>query len=162
MPARKLREFLDSHRVKYVSMTHSPAFTAQEVASMAHIRGEEFAKTVIVKIDGAMVMAVLPASFQVDMATFHALTHGHSCTLAPEREFRAHFPECETGAMPPFGQLYGMPVYVDESLTHDKEIAFNAGTHHEVVRMAYKDFAKLVEPKVAAFSTAGEELALRL
>jgi Ala-tRNA(Pro) deacylase len=161
MPARQLREFLDSHRVKYVSMTHSPAYTAQEIASLAHIRGEEFAKTVIVKIDGAMVMAVLPASYQVDLPVIQAVAHGKSIALASEKEFRDRFPECETGAMPPFGQLYGMPVYADESLTRDQEIAFSAGTHHEVVRLAYKDFARLVQPRVAAFSTAGE-LALRL
>lgn len=162
MPARTLREFLDRHRVKYVSMTHLPAYTAQEIASLAHIRGEEFAKTVIVKIDGAMVMAVLPASHQVDLPLLQAAAHGRTIALATEAEFRNSFPECDTGAMPPFGHLYGMPVYVDERLTHDKEIAFNAGTHHEVVRLAYQDFAKLVQPKVAAFAGMGEELALRL
>ena len=161
MPAKQLKEFLDSHKVKYVTMTHSTAYTAQEIASLAHVRGDEFAKTVIVKIDGAMVMAVLPASYHVDLSLLKAAAKGKKIALASETDFRDKFPECETGAMPPFGQLYGMPVFVDESLTRDKEIAFNAGTHHELIRLSYEDFARLVQPKVAKFSTTAEA-ALRL
>jgi Ala-tRNA(Pro) deacylase len=161
MPARQLKEFLDSHKVKYVTMTHSTAYTAQEIASLAHIGGEDFAKTVIVRIDGAMVMAVLPASYQVDLPLLKAGAQGKKIALASETDFRDRFPECETGAMPPFGQLYGMAVFVDESLSRDKEIAFNAGTHHELIRLSYKDFARLVQPKVAKFSTA-LDAALRL
>ena len=161
MPAKQLKEFLDSHRVKYVTATHSRAYTAQEIASLAGIGGEEFAKTVIVRIDGAMVMAVLPASYHVDLPLLKAAAKGNKIALASETDFRDRFPECETGAMPPFGQLYGMPVFVDETLTRDKEIAFNAGTHHELIRLSYEDFARLVQPKVAKFSTT-EEAALRL
>ena len=161
MPAKQLKEFLDIHQVKYVTMTHSTAYTAQEIASLAHIRGEDFAKTVIVKIDGAIVMAVLPASYHVDLPLLKAAAQGKKIALASETDFRDRFPECETGAMPPFGQLYGMPVFVDESLTKDKEIAFNAGTHHELIRLSYQDFARLVQPKVAKFSTA-LDAALRL
>jgi Ala-tRNA(Pro) deacylase len=162
MPANnKLMEFLDSHKVKYVTMAHSTAYTAQEIASLAHIRGEEFAKTVIVRIDGAMAMAVLPASHHVDLPLLRAAAKGMKIALASETDFRDKFPECETGAMPPFGQLYGMPVFVDESLTRDKEIAFNAGTHHELIRLSYEDFSRLVQPKVAKFSTTAEA-ALRL
>jgi Ala-tRNA(Pro) deacylase len=153
MLAKQLKDFLDSHNVKYVTMTHSTAYTAQEIASLAHIRGEEFAKTVIVRIDGTLVMAVLPASYHVDLALLKEASKGKKIALASEADFRGRFPECETGAMPPFGQLYGMEVFVDETLTRDKEIAFNAGTHHELIR--------LVQPKVARFSTA-EEPALRL
>lgn len=154
MPAKRLKEFLDSHKVKYVTMTHSTAYTAQEIASLVHIRGEDFAKTVIVRIDGAIVMAVLPASYHVDLPLLKEAAKGKKIELASETDFRDKFPECETGAMPPFGQLYGMPVFVDESLTRDKEIAFNAGTHHELIRLSYEDFARLVQPKVAKFSTA--------
>jgi Ala-tRNA(Pro) deacylase len=161
MPANKLKEFLDSHKVKYVTMAHSTAYTAQEIASLAHIRGEEFAKAVIVRIDDAMVMAVLPASYHVDLPLLKAAAKGKKIALASETDFRDRFPECETGAMPPFGQLYGMAVFVDESLTKDKEIAFNAGTHRELIRLSYEDFARLVQPKVATFSTASEA-ALRL
>jgi Ala-tRNA(Pro) deacylase len=152
MPAKQLKKFLDSHKVKYMTMTHSTAFTAQEIASLMHIRGEEFAKAVIVRIDGAMVMAVLPASYHVDLLLLKAAAKGEKIVLASETEFRDRFPECETGAMPPFGQLYGMPVFVDESLTRDQEITFNAGTHQELIRLSYADFARLVQPKVAKFS----------
>lgn len=161
MPAKQLKEFLDSHNVKYSTMTHPTAYTAQGSASLAHIRGDEFAKTVIVKIDGAMVMAVLPASFHVDLTLLGAAAKGQKIELASEREFRDRFPECDAGAMPPFGRLYGMPIFVDEKLTRDKEIAFNAGTHYELIRLFYEDFARLVQPKVAKFSTTAEA-ALRL
>lgn len=161
MPAKHVKEFLDSRNVKYVTMTHSAAYTAQEIASLAHVRGEEFAKTVIVRIDGAMVMAVLPASYHVDLPLLKAAAQGKKIALASETDFRDRFPECETGAMPPFGQLFGMSVFVDETLTRDKEIAFNAGTHHELIRLSYDDFAGLVQPKVAKFSTTAEA-ALRL
>ena len=152
MPAKQLKELLDSHNIKYVTMTHSAAYTAQEIASLAHVRGEEFAKTVIVRIDGAMVMAVLPASYHVDLPLLKAAAQGKKIALASETDFRDRFPECETGAMPPFGQLFGMSVFVDETLTRDKEIAFNAGTHKELIRLSYEDFARLVQPKVVALA----------
>jgi Ala-tRNA(Pro) deacylase len=161
MPARRLKEFLDSHKVKYVTMAHSTAYTAQEIASLAQIRGNEFARAVIVRIDGVMVMAVLPASYHVDLPLLKAAAKGKKIALASEPDFRDRFPECEIGAMPPFGQLYGMPVFVDESLTKDKEIAFNAGTHHELIRLSYEDFARLAQPEVAKFSTS-VDAALRL
>jgi Ala-tRNA(Pro) deacylase len=161
MPAKKLKELLDSHKVKYVTIAHSTAYTAQEIASLAHVRGDEFAKTVMVTIDGEMVMAVLPASYHVDLALLKAAASGKKIALANETDFRDKFPECEVGAMPPFGQLYGLPVFVDETLTKNKEIAFNAGTHHELIRLSYDDFARLVQPEVASFSTAAEP-ALRL
>ncbi|MGD0076506.1 MAG: YbaK/EbsC family protein [Candidatus Binataceae bacterium] len=161
MPAKQLKEFLDNHQVHYATITHSTAYTAQEIASLAHIHGEEFAKTVIARIDGALVMAVLPASYQVDLPLLKAAAAGKKIALASETDFRDRFPECEVGAMPPFGKLYGMRVFVEESLTRDKEIAFNAGTHHELIRLSYPDFAKLVQPKVAKFATIAEA-ALRL
>ncbi len=154
MPARKLKEFLDSKGIKYVTITHAPAYTAQEVAASAHISGKELAKTVIVKIDGKMAMVVLPASSVIDFDRLKAAAGATRVELASEDEFRDRFPECELGAMPPFGNLYDMPVYVDESLTRDVEIAFNAGTHRELFRMAYKDFADLVKPEVGDFSRA--------
>ena len=161
MPAKQLKEFLNGHNVKYTTIDHTIAYTAQEIASLAHIRGSEFAKTVIVRIDGNLVMAVLPASFHVDLPLLKTAADGQKIALASEIDFRDRFPECEPGAMPPFGQLYGMPVFVDATLTKDKEIAFNAGTHHELIRLSYDDFAGLVHPKVARFSTA-EEPAVRL
>jgi len=161
MPAKQLKDFLDSHNVKYVTIAHSTAYTAQETASLAHIRGTEFAKTVIVRIDGKLVMAVLPASYHVDLTAFKTAAQGKKIALASETDFRDKFPGCEAGAMPPFGQLYGTPVFVDESLTQDKEIVFNAGTHDELIRLSYEDFARLVQPKLATFSS-GAQAALRL
>ncbi len=152
MPAARLKEFLDTKGVRYVVITHSTAYTAQEIASLAHVKGREMAKTVIVKLDGALAMAVLPASFQVDLEALRAAVGAKEASLATEAEFKDNFPGCETGAMPPFGNLYGMPVYVDESLTKDKEIVFNAGTHRELFRLAYEDFARLVEPLVCRFA----------
>jgi len=152
MPAKKLREFLDKQGVKYVSIVHSPAFTAQEIAASAHIPGKEVAKTVMVKLDGKMAMAVLPASCGVDFARLRELADAGKAELASEREFSDLFPECEVGAMPPFGNLYGMPVFAEQALAEDKEIAFNAGSHKELVKLAYADFAKGVQPKVGRFA----------
>jgi Ala-tRNA(Pro) deacylase len=155
MPTTKLTDFLDKNDVKYITITHSTAFTAQEIASMTHIKGRELAKTVIVNIEGQMAMAVLPASYQVNLSLLKKASGANTVALATEAEFRGKFPECETGAMPPFGNLYGMRVFVDGSLTRDKEIAFNAGTHRELIRLAYKDFERLVEPVVMRFTSAG-------
>ena len=152
MPLNKLRMFLDSHHVKYVVISHSKAFTAQGIAAVSHISGKELAKTVIVKLDGALGMAVLPASFQVDLLALKKAVGVRTADLASEREFKQHFPDCETGAMPPFGNLYGIPVYVDETLTRDKEIAFNAGSHYELIKLAYADFEQLVQPLVLDFA----------
>jgi len=154
MPAKKLREFLDQNRVKYVVISHSPAYTAQEIAATAHISGRELAKTVMVKLDGKMAMAVLPASSKIDFDLLKEGTGAKKVELASEREFKDMFPECDTGAMPPFGNLYGMDVYVARRLAEDEEIAFNAGSHTELVKLGYKDFEKLVQPKVVRFTAA--------
>jgi Ala-tRNA(Pro) deacylase len=148
MPAKKLREFLDSQQVVYETIQHPPAFTAQEIAALTHIRGKELAKTVIVKLDGTLAMFVLPAGMRVDLDHFARETGARKAELATEAEFRARFPECETGAMPPFGMLFGMEVFVADPLREDREIAFNAGTHRELVRMRYDDFERLVGPRV--------------
>ncbi len=155
MPVQKLKQFLDENQVKYVSISHSKAYTAQEVAASAHIKGKELAKTVIVKLDNATAMAVLPASYHVDLELLREAAGASRAALATESEFKGMFPDCETGAMPPFGNLYGMDVYVAEALAEDAEIAFNAGSHTELIRMAYKDFERLVQPKVLRFAYAG-------
>lgn len=153
MPVQKLRDFLDSHNIKYVNVRHSTAYTAQEIAASAHIPGKELAKTVIVKLDGKMAMAVLPASHQLDLGRLGMFAGASDVELASEEEFSDLFPGCFTGAMPPFGNLYDMDVYVAEALTEDEEIAFNAGSHSELVKMGYKDFERLTQPKVGIFST---------
>ena len=152
MPARKLKEFLDKEKVKYVNIMHSTAYTAQEVAASAHVTGREFAKTVIVELDGQMAMAVLPANRKIVLQDLRELTGSDQVKFASEEQFRQRFPECETGAMPPFGNLYGMEVYVSESLTQNEEIAFNAGSHTEIIRMRFADFERLVQPKVVSFT----------
>ena len=154
MHLTKVKAFLDANDVKYVVISHSKAYTAQGIAAVSHISGKELAKTVIVKLDGDLAMAVLPASYQVDLIALKHATGVREAELASEREFKRHFPDCETGAMPPFGNLYGIPVYVDETLTEDDEIAFNAGSHHELIRMTYADFDRLVRPEVLDFSSA--------
>jgi Ala-tRNA(Pro) deacylase len=148
MPTNKLREFLNSQKVKYVTVSHSPAYTAQEVAASAHVRGKDLAKTVMVTLDGRMAMAVLPASRKVGFDLLREASGAENVQLASERAFSDMFPGCEVGAMPPFGNLYGMDVYVSRLLAEDAEIAFNAGSHTELVRMAYEDFVRLVNPKV--------------
>jgi Ala-tRNA(Pro) deacylase len=148
MPTNRLKAFLDEHAVKYVSIRHSPAFTATEVAMSAHVAGRDFAKTVIVKIDGAPAMLVLPATRRLLIHDLREMLETDQVKLATESEIRALFPDCELGAMPPFGNLYDMPVHVAASLTHEREIAFNAGTHTEVIKLAYADFDRLVRPRV--------------
>ncbi len=148
MACAQLEEFLEKHRVKYVSIKHSPAFTAQELAAAAHIPGKDVAKTVIVKLDGEMAMVVLPAPEMIRMNHLRSETGAGQVELASEEEFKGRFPDCEVGAMPPFGNLYDMRTLVEESLTEDEEIAFNAGTHTELIRMSYADYAELVKPEV--------------
>lgn len=152
MPATKLKALLDASQVKYSVLTHSTAYTAPEIASLAHIRGQDLAKTVIFKIDDHIAMAVLPSSRHVDLSLLKASAKAKTISLASEEEFGHLFAGCEIGAMPPFGNLYGIPVFVDETLSRDKEIAFNAGTHSELIRMSYKDFARLVQPTVIGFA----------
>jgi Ala-tRNA(Pro) deacylase len=154
MPASRLKQFLEAEKVKYVTIRHSPAYTAQEIAESANIRGKELAKTVMVKLDGTMAMAILPASEKVNLKLLKEAAGAGTAELAYEEEFRDRFPECEPGAMPPFGNLYGMKVFASESLAEDKEIAFNAGSHTELIRLAYKDFERLVQPKVARLALA--------
>ena len=152
MPRQKVIEFLDSEGVKYVSIKHSLAYTAQEVAASAHIPGKELAKTIMVKLDGKMAMAVLPASFHVDLEQLKDVAGVSKVELASEAEFRDLFPGSQIGAMPPFGNLYGMDVYVAVPLTEDEEIAFNAGSHTELIRLAYADFERLVKPTIGEFA----------
>lgn len=153
MPVQKLKEFLDSNKIKYVAVRHSLAYTAQEIAASAHIRGKGMAKTVVVKIDGKMAMTVLPANYKVDFDLLEKSLGAERVRLATELEFKDKFPGCDVGAMPPFGNLYGMDIYVASSLAEDEEIAFNAGSHTELIRLSYKDYEKLVKPKVLKFST---------
>lgn len=150
----KLREFLDGEKVKYEVLSHRQAFTAQEVAQAQHVPGKELAKVVMLRSGKEFLMAVLPAPYRVDLDRAKEAIGKPDLALATEGEFKDLFPQCEAGAMPPFGNLYRLPVYVDRSLTLDEEIVFNAGTHTQTVKMQYADFARLVQPKVCSFAVA--------
>ena len=152
MPINTLTRFLDENKVEYVTIRHSPAYTAQKIAAAAHIPGREVAKTVMVKVDGKMAMAVLRATDQVDLDLLRGAAKAKSVTLASEDDFRDAFQGVELGAMPPFGNLYGMKVFADEALSKDAQIAFNAGSHTELLQLDYADFERLAKPKVANFS----------
>ncbi len=148
MPLEKLTNYLDQHGKKYVVVQHSKAFTAQEVAASAHIPGREMAKAVMVKVDGDMMMVVLPSTHIVDFEALKETFNTTNVELASEQEFENLFPDCELGAMPPFGNFYEIDTVVAESLTEDEEIAFNAGSHKELVKMNYSDYEELVQPQV--------------
>ncbi|MGW8179110.1 MAG: aminoacyl-tRNA deacylase [bacterium] len=152
MPVSRLKEFLDSHNVRYVSISHSPAFTAQGIAASAHVPGKELAKSVVVKLDGEVAIAVLPAPYKVDFELLKEIAGVAKVELATEEEFESMFPGCEVGAMPPFGNLYGMKVFASETLAEDEEIVFNACSHTELVKMSYADFLRLAAPIVGRFS----------
>ena len=153
VPAR-LKSFLDSNQIPYESLSHSTTYTAQGTATLMQISGKEVAKTVVLRAGAKWeetILAVLPGSKHVKLDKLAAAV-GKPVRLASELEFSSQFPDCELGAMPPFGALYNLPVYMDESLAKDKEVVFNAGTHHDAVRMSYEDFAHLAEPKICSFA----------
>jgi Ala-tRNA(Pro) deacylase len=152
MPANKMREFLDNNHVRYATIKHSPAYTAQAVAASAHVPVNEMVKTVMIEVDGKMAMAVLPASYQIEFDELKRALGTANVNLLREDDFKARFPDCESGAMPPFGNLYGMPVFAAESLSPNEYIGFSAGSHHEVVVMTYADYGRLVKPRVVKFS----------
>jgi len=153
MLARRIKKYLDSQHVPYDVINHKATYTAQEIAAAAHISGKNLAKTVIIKLDGKLAMAVLPAAYRINFRRLREALGADQVELAHEEDFKDLFPEYEVGAMPPFGNLYGLDVYIAESLTEDAEIAFNAGTHVDLVKMSYATFAGLVQPQVLRFST---------
>ena len=152
MPVKTLTKFLDDKKVKYVTIRHSIAYTAHQIAESAHIPGNEMAKTVMVKLDDRLAMAVLRSTDKVDVDLLRGAAGSTKAELATEVQFQGMFPGVELGAMPPFGNLYDMAVYVDEGLTRDQRIAFNAGSHSELIQLDYADFERLVQPTVANFS----------
>lgn len=152
MALASLTQYLDNQNIKYVVISHSPAYTAQGIAGLTHISGKVLAKTVVVRMDGDLAMAVLPAHYHVNLAALRRAADAKAIALASEEEFQDRFPECETGAMPPFGHLYGMRVFADQSLEQDQEIAFNAGTHRELIRMAWADYKALAAPTILRFA----------
>ena len=148
-----MQDFLDSQQIKYLLISHSPAYTSQEIAASAHMSGKQLAKTVIVELDGRLVMAVLPANKKILVQDLSDVTGSEQVRFATEEEFKNLFPDCDVGATPLFGKLYGMDVYVAQALAEDEEIVFNAGSHTELLRMSYRDFERLVNPMVMSFTT---------
>ena len=149
----RLKSYLDENGVDYHVLYHKRVYTAQEVAAAQHVSGKELAKVVMVKVNDELAMMVLPATSMVDMDKLKTVFRGKKVNLAREEEFQGVFPDCETGAMPPFGNLYELEVYVDTALAERPHIVFQAGSHVETMRIAYRDFANLVQPKVVDFAT---------
>ena len=147
----QLKEYLDNQGVEYSVKAHEPAYTALEVAAARHVPGKELAKSVILKADDRLIMAVLPASYVVNVRILKDEIGCDSLRLASEEEFRDRFPTCELGAMPPFGNIFGVEVYCDNLIESDEEIEFNAGTHTDTVRLRSEDFKKLVNPHISNF-----------
>ena len=152
MALASLLNYLDDNEVRYVILYHSPAYTAQGIAGLAPIPGQELAKTVIVLLDGKLAMAVIPANYHVDLMLLRKRAKAKTVELASEQDFQNRFAGCETGAMPPFGNLFGVPVYADATLEKDAVIAFNAGTHRELIRMSWDDYKRLVQPTMMSFA----------
>ena len=148
MLSPRLHHFLDERHAAYTTLSHDRTVTAQETANCAHIGNRHFAKTVMLKVDGALAMMVMPAAYRIDLTRLSRALGGSEVELALEDEFRDAFPDCELGAMPPFGHLYGMPVHVDSRLAGQAEIAFNAGFLTDVVRMPYEEFERLAQPQL--------------
>lgn len=149
--ARKLKEYLDENKVPYKVATHQEVYTAQEVAASLHVPGKELVKVVIIKTKDKYIMAVLPADHKVNIDKMRALLNDPEARLATEGEFKNLFPDCDVGAMPPFGNLYNIGVYVDKSLAEDEDIVFQAGSHVETIKMKYADFDRLVRPEAVDF-----------
>ena len=151
---RRLKEVLDRAKISYEVYNHPRAFTAQEIAATQHITGRAMAKVVILNVDGSFVMAVLPSNRMVDFALAKAGLGATDVSLATEKQFATLFPECEIGAMPPFGNLFGLPVFVDPALERYEAIFFNAGNHQHTVRLKYRDFKLLVKPETVTLTEA--------
>lgn len=146
-----IERFLGERSVRYETLTHRKAFTAQEEAAVAHVPGQAWAKTVVCLADGEPILAVLPALYNVDTERLERLSGARHVRLATEKELAPLFADCEPGAMPPFGCLYGRRVFVDRTLTVDLDIVFNAGTHTDAIRMSFDDFMELVKPTIGDF-----------
>jgi Ala-tRNA(Pro) deacylase len=150
--SQRVRDYLDSQNVSYECVPHAQAFAAQEVAQTLHVSGKRFAKVVVLDADGRLLMAVLPASHRLHLHELKERLNVKHLEMVPEGELVKFCPDCELGALPPFGHLYGMDVWVDRALVASEEIMFNAGSHTEAIRMKYSDFAKLVTPQIARFA----------
>jgi len=147
----KLKKYLDSNKVKYKALKHKLAYTAQEIAAAQDVPGKQVVKSVLVKTDKAFVLAVLSAVQLIDLKKLKSVLKCKSIKIATEKDIEKAIPDYTPGAMPPFGNLFGLETVVDKALREDVEIVFNGGTHKDTVKMKYTDFEKLVKPKVSDF-----------
>lgn len=152
MTTQRLEQYLRAHDVRFDTVPHDHTITTLDAARRAHLASHDVAKTVMVKLDGRLAMAVIPANEWISLEALRQGAGARSASLASESEFSECFPECEVGAMPPFGNLYGMEVYAADTLSHDHSIAFNAGNHDELVRMGWGDYERLVHPRIMAMT----------
>ena len=157
MRPRSLDEFLTKNRVPYTTFRHAPAFTAMHAAAISHVPGRSWAKTIVCVADGEVVLAVVPAHYTIEFDKLRALTGAAALRLATEREIAKLYPDCEEGAMPPFGDLYLQRVFVEAYFVGDPEMVFNAGTHTDCIRMHYGDFVDIARPVVGRFSSPRRE-----
>jgi len=151
--AKRVKQYLEESKTPYIHCTHRLAYTAQEVAAAQHVPGREMAKTIVLRADGQFLLVALPAIMKIDMKALRDELPFKQVELATEKEFASLFPDSEIGAMVPLGNLYNLPVYVDKTLSADEEIVFNAGTHVDTIRMKYKDFERLVQPRIIDAAT---------
>lgn len=145
---KRLIDCLNEHKAQYEILHHAEAVTAQRIAQAEHVKGRHHAKVVIVKSGDQHLMIVLPADHQIDLEKVEKAI-GKTVSLSNEQEFKSRFPDCAIGAMPPFGNLYDLPTYVDKHLSEQDYIVFEAGTHTEAIKINYRDYKKIVKPKVA-------------
>ena len=151
--AKSLKKFLSERKVKFETKRHKEVYTAQEIAAATHISGDNLAKVVVANAKEGFFLAVLPASSRIDLKKLKsAVGSTGSIKIATEKEFKSLFPDCEVGAMPPFGSIYNLPVVADKALTEDEIIAFNAGSHKEIMKMKFADWKALEKPRVSAFA----------
>jgi Ala-tRNA(Pro) deacylase len=144
---KRLIDYLNENKVRHEVLQHSEVITAQRAAQVEHVKGRQHTKVVMIKSGGQLLMAVIPTDYQIDLEKV-AKVAGTTVSLATEAEFKSLFPDCAVGAMPPFGNLYGVPTYVDKHLAEQEEIVFEAGTHTDAIKIAYRDYEKIVKPRV--------------
>ena len=155
---QKLQQYLDANRVHYQCISHFPTYTALATAHSAHVAEQELAKIVMVRVDGQIMMALIPASHKLDLDKVKTYVDAEKVELAEEYEFEELFPDCQPGAMPAIGNLYGIQVLAADALLDDEEIAFNAGTHDELVRMPFPEFVRLVKPLIGQISSPRQDM----
>jgi Ala-tRNA(Pro) deacylase len=151
MPVLDLKQYLDSEHVGYRAIPHVRTFTARQTAGAAHLPNKDVAKTVLVLLDGRPALAVLPATKHIDLNRLCEVANAETASMAREKDLAVLFTDCELGAMPPLGNLYNLPVFVDESLADDEEVAFNAGTHTELIQIPFEEFVRVVHPVTGKF-----------